>query len=388
MSSSSKYGFLLGMVLALSPILGLAEESVGVKGMIVSKDEVTLQWSGGKAPYSIQSSVDLSDWTSLEETSETEISVPRDGDATVFLRVLSSPEEPVLGDYLGQLRVDEGEFGGRLARHRMKSLWDFHLPAEGQPSKIPADYFKELVVRLTYREGAGLETFVGTLSELPGAEVSTKGNEMTVSWSFGDGESKRNYELVMEFRYSLSASRGEIHLSDTRYTLSCTYVASQPEVGFSNGGFVIEETKEDEVSLYQMSEEPAPDWWNRSWTIDIDGVSVKAKFSIGVPLLEGGPAFIWKTPLLHTWEGTTITGLTTTPIEITDRFTQTYDPFHHNFVETLWIEPEIHPTLSEDAKAELRDADIRVIMATNPTAFPNDKPSLRVVGYDLKLRDL
>ena len=137
-----------------------------------------------------------------------------------------------------------------------------------------------------------------------------------------------------------------------------------------------------------MSEEPAPDWWNRSWAIDLGDVSVEARFSIGVPLLEGSEAFIWKTPLLHAWEGTTITGLTTTPFEITDRFTQTYDPFHHNFVEMLWIEPELHPSLSEEAKAELRVADIRFIMATNPTAFPNDKPTIRVVGYDLKLRDL
>ena len=388
MSSDLRHGFALGIVLALSPFLGRADNSVDVTGMTVSPHEVTLQWSGGKAPYSIQSSDDLSDWKSLEETSDTEISVPRSADGTVFLRVLSSPNEPALGDYVGQLRVDEGEFGGRLARHRLKSLWDFHLPAEGGASKIPADYFKELVVRLTYREGAALEAFVGTLSELPEAEVATKGQDMTVTWSFGAGETKRDYELKMEFRYSLSASRSKINLSDPRYTLSCTYAESKPELGFSNGGFVIEETKEDEVSLYQMSDEAAPDWWNRDWTIDVGGVSVETKFSIGVPLLEGSQAFIWKTPLLHTWEGTTITGLTTNPIEITDRFTQTYDPFHHNFVETLWIEPEIHPTLSEDAKAELRAADIRFIMATNPTAFPGDKPTLRVAGYDLKLRDL
>ncbi len=388
MSSSSRHGFLLGMALALSPFLGLAEESVGVKGMIVSKDEVTLQWSGGKAPYSIQSSVDLSDWISLKETSETEASVLRGEDTTVFLRVLSSPDQPVLGDYVGQLRVDEGEFGGRLARHRLKSLWDFYLPADGRPSKIPVDYFSELVLRLTYREGAVLETYVGTLSELPGAEVITKGNDMTVTWTFGAGDTRRDCVLEMQFRYSLSTSRSEINLSDPRYTLSCTYAAPQPELGFSNRDFVIEETQEDEVSLYQMSEEPAPDWWNRSWAIDLGDVSVEARFSIGVPLLEGSEAFIWKTPLLHAWEGTTITGLTTTPFEITDRFTQTYDPFHHNFVETLWIEPELHPSLSEEAKAELRVADIRFIMATNPTAFPNDKPTIRVVGYDLKLRDL
>ena len=184
MNSNVSYVFCLGLILPLYPVLGLADDLAEVTGMVVSKDDVTLQWSGGKAPYSIQSSLDLSDWSSVDETSETEVTLARADEATVFLRVVSSPEQPTLGEYVGQLRVDEGEFGGRLARHRMKSLWDFHLPAEGVPAKNPGDYFSELVVRLTYREGGSLKTFVGTLSELPGAEVVMGGKEMQVSWSF------------------------------------------------------------------------------------------------------------------------------------------------------------------------------------------------------------
>ena len=134
MSSFLRHGIALGIVLALSPFLGRAEESVGVTGMTVSQSEVTLQWSGGKAPYSIQSSVDLSDWKSLEETSETEVSIPRRSDeGAVFLRILSSPDEPALGEYVGQLRVDEG------GEHRMRpfSIWIFQYRREVVPVHLP-----------------------------------------------------------------------------------------------------------------------------------------------------------------------------------------------------------------------------------------------------------
>ena len=126
----------------------------------------------------------------------------------------------------------------------------------------------------------------------------------------------------------------------------------------------------------------------RDWSIGVGGVTVTSEYALAVPLLEGNAAFIWKTPLLRSWELTSISGLTSVPIEITDRFAQTYSPSHHNFVETLWIEPALIPNLSEEAREELRAADIRFIIATNPTAFPGDSPSIMVVGFDLRVRDL
>jgi hypothetical protein len=379
--------FLL-LILSMSGFVASADQSIVLSHVSVSGDDVSLRWESGTPPFTVESSTDMKAWAEMMQTDEASAVVSPGDEGVFFLRVVSSPAEPALGEYLGQLRVDEGEFGGRLARHRLKSLWNFHLPIEGTPSRIPEEYFKALVIRLVYREGNGLETFVGRLEELPGAVIATKARELKVSWTFGEGDARRDYELMLAFPYAISASRTPINLSDPRYTLKCTYILPQPEAGFSEGQLAIEQTRVDEVSLYEMSAEPAPDWWRRDWSIKEGGVTVATEFTLGVPLLEGSMAFIWKTPLLSSWERTIISGLTTTPIEVTDRFTQTYDPEHHNFVETVWIEPALLPGLSEETHEELRAADIRFVVATNPTAFPEATPSLKIVGFDLRFRDL
>jgi hypothetical protein len=97
---------------------------------------------------------------------------------------------------------------------------------------------------------------------------------------------------------------------------------------------------------------------------------------------------IWKTPVLDEWKSTTITGLTTEPLLIADRFAQTYDPGHHNFVETFWIEPALIPGLSDQQRRELLDADILFIVATYPSAFPSTPSTIQLVGSDWSVRDL
>ena len=376
------------MLVSVLSRMALAETPPVITDISVWNDGVDLSWKGGMAPFQIESSQNMTFWEVVAQTSETTVKVPKAGDAAAYLRVVSSPSAPELGEYVGQLRVDEGEFGGRLARHRLKSLWDFYLPKDGEPSRVPETYFRELVLRLVYRDGNELETFVGKLEDLPDATITSQAQTMTVRWCLGQEEAKRDYVLEMAFPYSIEKVQETIHLSDPRYTLHCTYVSPQLELGYQAGASVIEETLEDEVSLYQMSEGTAPEWWKRAWTAKVGKVSVETEFVIGVPLLEGSEAFIWKTPLLHTWGRTVISGLTSQPIQIEDRFTQTYDPFHHNFVETLWIEPELHPSLPAETLAELRAANIRFLVVTNPTAFPGEKPSLQAVGFDSKLRDL
>ena len=173
------------------------------------------------------------------------------------------------------------------------------------PSRIRA--------KLVYREGNELRTFVGTLADLPGAEIAIASKEMTVTWSFGKGEAKRDFALEMTFRYSIGSSRNNIHLSYPRYTLTCDQATPQPELGFRNQRITIVETKEDEVSLYEIFEDDGPRWWNCEWSFNVGDVEVSTQFELGVPLLEGNQAFIWKTPILKNWDSTTIAGLTTAP---------------------------------------------------------------------------
>ncbi|MGI9243013.1 MAG: hypothetical protein ACR2RV_19605 [Verrucomicrobiales bacterium] len=320
------------------------------------------------------------------QTLDSAASIEVGGDPSTFLRVVG--QDPVQGSHLGQLRVDEGEFGTPLARHRLKSLWDFYLPTGTIPSDVPVEYFQQLILRLVYREGEALEVFTGKLDELPGAEITVGDQEMIVTWGVGTGDGRRDYELELDFRYDIGVGRKEIHLSDPQYSLACEYATAQPEAGYDNG-LVIVPSRVDEVSLYQLAANEQPRWFHRDVLVEVGPTSFDLDYYLGVPMLEGSPAFIWKTPILDRWaSATNITGLTSVPLEVSDRFARTYEPGHHNFVETFWIEPALIPGLNKTLREELQVADIRFIVLTNPFSFPETDPSAKLVGFDLEVRDL
>ena len=375
----------LACLIAVSSIGG-AQEPLDITEFSLADGQVTLEWSGGAPPFSVEASDDLTDWHTLLQTIDSAASIQAAESSSTFLRVAGQP--PVQGTFLGQLRVDEGEFGTPLARHRLKSLWDFYVPTGTVPSDVPSEYFQQLVLRLVYREGEALEVFTGRLEDLPDAEITIGSQKLTVTWRFGTGEEQRDYELALNFRYDIASSRKEIYLSDAQYALTCDYATAQPEAGYDNG-LVIVSSRSDEVSLYQLAEGDQPRWFHRDVFVEIGATGFGLNYYLGVPMLEGSPAFIWKTPILDRWASpTTITGLTSVPLEVSDRFARTYQPGHHNFVETFWIEPALVPGLDRGLREELQTADIRFIVVTNPFSFPETEPSAKLVGFDLKVRDL
>jgi hypothetical protein len=368
--------------------LSAAAQAPAITGISVSGDRAILQWEGGAPPFEVQSSIDMHHWTPRTRVVESALSVPDNG-AAAFFKVVG--EHPMSGRFVGQLRVDEGEFGKPLARHRLKSLWDFHEPplGIGEPTHIPKDYFLDLNLRLIHREGDGLGVFTGKLEDLPGSRITTKKNSITVSWTFGAGRDRRDYVLNMKFpsSYDITIGQRTICLSMPDYILTCSYAVAQPEEGYDKGR-IIEKTFKDEVSLYQISDDPVSDWLRRDFSIHVGGVTFASQYVLGVPVFQCGTAFIWKTPVLDEWGTTTITGLTTEPLVLADRFAQTYKPGHHNFWETFWIEPALIPGLSAQQRQELRDADILFIVVNYPSAFPSSPTTIQLVGFDWKVRDL
>ena len=356
----------------------------------LSGERANLRWEQGFPPFEIQSSPDLEHWAPVAQLVESALAVPDIDDGARYFRVLG--QNPVPGRFVGQLRVAEGEFGKPLARHRLKSLWDFYEPplGLGEPTHIPRDWFLGLNLRLTYRQGDGLAVFTGKLGDLPGAVVKSTTNNITVSWTFGRGVERRNYVLSMDFpsSYDITIGQRTICLSMPDYSLKCTYVTDQPEQGYVDNKFVIVATRSDETSLYQISDDEVPDWFRRNASFQVNSVHFDCDYILGLPVFQCQTAMIWKTPVLDEWKSTTITGLTTEPLLIADRFAQTYDPGHHNFVETFWIEPALIPGLSDQQRRELLDADILFIVATYPSAFPSTPSTIQLVGSDWSVRDL
>jgi hypothetical protein len=88
-------------------------------------------------------------------------------------------------------------------------------------------------------------------------------------------------------------------------------------------------------------------------------------------------------PLIRFVE-TRITGLTTQPIVLTNYYSQTYRPGHHNFTENFIFEPRLEPGLPPATLAELNAANIQLIHVEWGTDIPN----INIVGLDQKLRKL
>ena len=96
-----------------------------------------------------------------------------------------------------------------------------------------------------------------------------------------------------------------------------------------------------------------------------------------------GPSAGYTAPL-QKWDVTTITGLTTSPIELRGYFSQTYRPGHHNFTEEFLLEPRLEEGISSVILSELEALDIKQIYLQ----FGNINPIFQAIGFDDRVRDL
>ena len=96
------------------------------------------------------------------------------------------------------------------------------------------------------------------------------------------------------------------------------------------------------------------------------------------------PAAAGYTAPLVRFVETRITGLTTQPIVLTNYYSQTYRPGHHNFTEEFIFEPRLEPGLSAQALAELQAANIRFFHVH----FGFGDTVINVLGFDGKMRSL
>jgi hypothetical protein len=81
---------------------------------------------------------------------------------------------------------------------------------------------------------------------------------------------------------------------------------------------------------------------------------------------------------LDRWEGTTISGVVSQPIELHGFFSQTYRPEHHNFAENFLFDPHLEPGVDAGLLAEWRARGIQALV--QPAYFSGE--SLRVLTLD------
>lgn len=367
----------VGRVSAQAPSLATPVSQTG---------SVTLNWQGGNGPFVVEASQDLQHWSNVgEPVAGTNRTVAATGDRA-FYRVMDLDPADQLGPFVGLLQTEQGEFGDLMARHRLKSRWWFHQPT-GTLSKVPATYFRNLIVHHQFLDEDRVQTVAGPIESF--ATVSTPGISRTLiaTWSRGSGDRRRNFTLTLEFPYPVHTARAATpRLSDPEYTLRCVYATPQPV--FDLFQMSVETTLSESINLIELAPPESQSWFTQDYTVTDRGVQARLSFREGNYLRQGEPLWILKTAVLHEWTAPSVISGGSVPGFTTDSyFSRTLLPGHHNFVETVLLEPAVDPSVSEATRAALAAANLRYLHTYKDLLIGMSPDDIRLIGFDNTLRD-
>jgi hypothetical protein len=273
--------------------------------------------------------------------------------------------------------VAQKEAADVFSNHRLKSLWTLETRTmEMTASNLTAGIHTS--GHLQYLSNGTIQVLSGPLSTWPGASNTPSG--AIDFWTTGAGTNQRRWWLETFLSSNVTGAKPPIVTqNDFERHLHVAYAMPVPRVFASNAPEV---TMNELVVL-----EPLPEI--------LPGMLLKQRTAIRTNVVTIQTSFYWPdagdgfaggytAPLIRFVE-TRITGLTTTPILLTNYFSQTYRPGHHNFTEEFIFEPRLEPGLAATTRAELEAANIELIymyLGFGP------QPILRVLGRDQKFRDL
>jgi len=356
-------------------------------------DDVTIHWHGGHGPFVVEAWLPDAGWSAQgDPVIQRSVTLPGAA-ATGLYRIVDVDAAARHAQPFGMIQTDQGEFGPLLGRHRLKTRFWFYLsqaPPHTSPTFTTEDYFRKLHVVRQYLDDGCVRTWTGNLESL-GTMTRPTATRMVIEWADGGGPTTRAFTLTLNFPYSITTARSQAPLtSDPSYTLRCDYARPQPEIDHDGTGLVITRTTTTEsTALYQLNPDNpnAPFPIPRKYTVNDRGIEVNLHFLEGVPLLEGSPPFIWKTFILDRWLSPTTASGPTLPAFVTDSwFSRTLMPGHHNFVETVLIEPALDPALSESTRAALLADNIRYLYTFKDLDIGIGSDDIRFIGFDDSLR--
>lgn len=359
-----------------------------------ASNAVTVQWRGGQGPYLLRTSQELLTWSDQGEPATGRSRQLAAFGPRSFYRVADLNPTNLYGLLFGLIQTDQGEFGGIFARHRLKSrLWLYKTTGAPHTSATyrPTNYWGKLLANFQTHSNGQVQTWTGPLENL--GTVTTPGNArtMTITWTNGAGPAQRIFSLSFVFPYNINTSRANSgttapNASDPMMTLRCAYATAVKELNF--GTTSLSDTTMDSTVMYQLdpANASAP-WLTRDYVVAKNGVRVSLHYLEGLPLIEGNSPFIWKTFILDRWLSPSTAGGGSLPTFSTDSyFSRTLLPGHHNFVETVLLEPALDPALSSATRAALSAANIRYLYTFKDHDIGLSDDDIRYIGFDNTVR--
>ncbi len=247
--------------------------------------------------------------------------------------------------------VAQQEFANVFASHRLKSLWNLHttnmwLSATNLVNGIYTQGTYE------YPDNGIIQTLTGPLNGWPNASNSPSGG--TNYWTTGAGANRRSWRLETALQTTVTGAQPPIFTqADFAKKVAVTYATAVPVISFSG---VSGKVTNESVSL-ELQPVLTPGALLKERTLHTNAVTIQTSFYW--PKRPDG-VMIYTAPLLQFVE-TRIAGLTTNPIVLTNCYSQTYGPGHHNFTEEFIFEPRLDPGVPPATIAQLNAANLQLI---------------------------
>jgi Pyruvate phosphate dikinase, AMP/ATP-binding domain len=277
------------------------------------------------------------------------------------------------------LETAQTEFGDVFSNHAAKSRWTVKTKERwlaGASADLASSLFE--TVELEYVEDGRVKRWSGPLGSLSGYAQSgdeSPPDAVKLSERWQDGIGTHTLEAVLPkalpepnapiVRLSESAENSvqcpiwNTALSQPIWAITDTYDGS----GQSRR---VHATQAQTTTLLQPRR-PAADQVQTRFNFAAPkaglagaDVQVSPRYRYALPL-----SAFEKTRGLASWEKSTITGLTSRPIELSGFFSQTMRPGHHNFQEEFIFEPRLEPGMDSSTLKELEAQDIIAIYAAS-----------------------
>lgn len=282
---------------------------------------------------------------------------------------------PILLNAPVDLCVAQAEFGNVFAMHRMKARWSVSL----QSTLLTSGRLQNTLLRsaeVVEDRPMDPARWTNGPSGWPGVGFRRTGDGTHDWFEIGSGATRRRWTLEMVVPTSMAGNQSPVLFTEElTFRVIADYGTPQPMVDWNGDGT----TTEDMVHLVPCPEvTPESLLQERRMGLGL-GATVVARFYWPDP--PRGVVAGYTAPCIG-WVGTTITGLTTEPLELRADAAQTYHPFHHNFSEEYLFEPAADPSVNAVQRAELAARNIRMIHID----WDHQSAAVRVVGLDGRLR--
>jgi hypothetical protein len=232
-----------------------------------------------------------------------------------------------------------------------------------------------------YLDGTNVVTIAGPLSSLSNHVHIVDASTAHDLWTVGTGSARRDFDLII---YGAAPERTETtdpirFLSDYTVDLRVRYV--QPVFDITSSGNKVSVSNDVLCLRMPRALTPADPSASARYTSS-NGWSLLAEY--WTPL-EAEFQIIKTVPLLA-WKQTRLTGLTSLPLVLTNYYSQTFRPGHHNFTEDFIFEPRLDPAVPQAQLQELAASNIKLLYYYRTTLSTNSR--VWALGFDDTVRQL